>query len=130
MLKERTILAVAAACLDFSHTAVGSGYRSPAHSQMSYSFTCPGGGSGHATYHRKGPPSVGGTLTLWVNGRYIHDHSTISGLMSTHNLETISASCEDGRVVVFLTLWHVEKQRSVNLTAHVDEQGQATISGP
>ena len=130
MLKEATILIVAATCLTFACSAAGSGYRSPEHSQLTYSFTCAGGGSGHATYHRKGAPSVGGTLTLWVNGQYIHSHSAISSLMGTHNLETISASCEDGRVAVFLTLWHVEKQQSVSLTAHVDEQGEATITGP
>ena len=124
------IFATAFACMVATGTVVASGYRSPAHSQLSYSFTCPGNASGHATYQRKGYPAKGGILTLWVNGQDLHGHSGIAPLMHTHNLQAISASCEDGRAVVFLELWDLAAQKVVRLTVHVNEQGQAQVAGP
>lgn len=107
-----------------------SGYGAPAHTQLSYSFTCPGGASGHANYHRKGYPATGGTLTLWVNGQDVHSHPAILPLMGTHVVQAITAACEGARAVVFLELSDPAEAKTATLTVHVDDQGHARVDWP
>lgn len=81
---------------------VASGFRDPAHSQMTYSFTCPSGASGHVSYTKDFERSPSSRLTIWVNGKYIHELPHIAAQLKVRNIEKVGASCEGDNTLLYL----------------------------
>ena len=109
--------------------AIASGWKSPAHSQFNYSFTCVGGASGHISYIRNAPPNQQGELKLWVNGAYLQQDSKVAPLLLGKNIESVAASCDGGTTIIFLRIWSFEQQQEATVTIHVDDSGKVVSAG-
>lgn len=101
-LLDTITAALLAAVLVLPMVAGASGYRQPAHSQLSYSFTCPSGTSGHVTYTKDFVSEPSSRLHIWVNGKYIHDLPQVARALQARNIEQVQASCEGDTTVVFV----------------------------
>ena len=79
-------------------SAGASGYLSPAHSQLTYSFTCPSGASGHITYSKdfvitESSLDRDSRLSIWINGKYVHNEPQFADALKATNIEQVQASC-------------------------------------
>jgi hypothetical protein len=98
-LNSTTLLA---ALLAVPMVSGASGYRQPAHSQLTYSFTCPSGTSGHITYTKDFVTEPRSRLEIWVNGKYIHELPHVAQALKVRNIEQVQASCEGDTTVIFV----------------------------
>ena len=121
---KNVVLVVALASV--AGTTGASGLRSPAHAQLTYSFSCPSGASGHLSYARNAPPHEQTHFTLWVNGSYLHNDPKVASLLSGKNLESVAASCDGDTTVIFVTTWDVQPQQKSIVTIYVDRAGKVT----
>ncbi len=100
MPKNLLVLVLAATML--CSGAHASGFRPPAHSQLSYSFTCPSGASGHIRYTKDFVTDPTSAFSIWVNGHYIQDDPRLSKELHGKNIEQVQASCEGDHTAIFL----------------------------
>lgn len=113
----------------FAVPAQASGYRPPVHSQLTYSFTCPSGSSGHITYTKDFVTDPSSRLTIWVNGNYIQEKPDIASALNVRNIEQVQASCAgDGTVIVVETFdpSRPGDQDVQRVTLHVDLAGNVS----
>ena len=103
-MKLRTVLPLLAV-LTCAPSANASGYRSPAHSQLSYSFTCQSGSSGHIIYTRDTLGGQASSLRMWVNGSYIDEAPEVSKALLGRNIEQIQASCTTDQTLVIVSVF-------------------------
>jgi len=109
-----------------------SGYRSPAHSQLTYSFTCPAGTSGHLSYSKDFVDVQTSRLTIWVNGKYIHDDAKLAALLDGKNIEQVQASCGAGETLIFVETFQPGAKEGTGLkviTIYVDSSGNISSVG-
>jgi hypothetical protein len=92
-----------------------SGFRAPAHSQMTYSFTCPSGASGHVSYTKDFDQEPTSRLTIWVNGKYIHEAPHIAAQLKVRNIEKVGASCEGDNTLVYLQTFDPSREEGKGL---------------
>ena len=109
-----------------------SGYRPPAHSQLTYSFTCPTGTSGHLSYTKDFVDEHTSRLTIWVNGKYIHDDAKLAALLDGKNIEQVQASCGAGATLIFVETFQPGAKEGTGLrviTIYVDSSGNISSVG-
>lgn len=107
-----------------------SGWRSPAHAQLNYSFTCPGGASGHASYSLDASDARRSSeLRIWVAGSYIQNDPKVASFLASEHIESVSASCEGENTLIALVTWNIEKQRQQTVTIYVDQAGKVVAAG-
>jgi len=124
MMKQRSLVGVAG--LLFVSAAAASGYRPPAHSDLTYSFTCPSGASGHLRYVVDFQTEFNSKLTMWVNGQHIHDDPMVSAGLGARSVEQLQASCGGDSTLVFLMVFDPEKSKTSRFTITVDRSGAVT----
>ena len=110
-----------------SSAAHASGFRPPAHSQLTYSFTCPSGTSGHISYTKDFVTDPSSALSIWVNGRYIQDDPRLSKELHGKNIEQVQASCEGENTAIFLLTFQPgasEESRSKSVMVQIDRSGR------
>ena len=117
---------VAVTSLLFASAAGASGYRPPEHSELSYSFTCPSGASGHLRYVVDFVTEFTPKLTMWVNGQYIQDDPMISAGLRGKNIEQLQASCGGESTLVILQTFDPETSKLSRFTISVDRSGTVT----
>lgn len=111
--------------------ANASGYRPPAHSELSYSFTCPSGASGHLRYVIDFAAESSRRLTLWVNGRYLQDDPALAAALRGKNIEQLQASCEGDNTLLILRTFAPDADEPAALgwvQVHVDRAGATTVA--
>ena len=110
--------------------AQASGYRAPAHSQMTYAYTCPSGASGHVSYTTDFATARVTRLTLWANGRDLHDLPEVSAALKVRNIEKVSASCGGDTTLIFIETYEPSRGESEalkTLTLTIDRTGTAVL---
>ena len=125
--KSLALLALALQSL-ISHA---SGYRPPAHSQLTYSFTCPSGTSGHIAYTRDFITEPSSRLSIWVNGKYIHEVPHIAAALKVRNIEQVQASCQGDTTVIFVETFEPSRGEGKYLNVvpiFVDRAGNASLA--
>jgi hypothetical protein len=100
MAKKFIVLVLAVTM--FCSAAHASGFRPPAHSQLTYSFTCPSGASGHISYTKDFVTDPTSAFSIWVNGQYIQDDPKLSKELHGKNIEQVLATCEGDNTAIFL----------------------------
>ncbi len=108
----------------FVSVANASGFRPPAHSNLVYSFTCPSGASGHLRYVVDFTTEYSSSLTLWVNGQYLHEDPSVVGALRGRNVEQLQASCEGDRTRVWVHTFNPESVEQGTVTIDVDRTGK------
>lgn len=109
-----------------------SGYRPPAHSQLTYSYTCPSGTSGHIAYSKDFTDAPRTRLTIWANGRYLHEDAGLAQALAVRHIEQVQASCEGDTTVLFIETFEPsrgEGRMLRMLTVYVDRAGTARLAG-
>lgn len=107
-----------------------SGYRPPSHSQLSYSFTCPSGSSGHISYTRDFASEPQSRLEIWVNGRYVHADAGVAAALAVRNIEQVQASCEGDTTLILIETFQSgadEGKRLATVSLFVDRDGKVTL---
>ena len=117
-----TILAAIAGLL-IASVATASGLRPPAHSNLSYSFTCPTGASGHLSYVIDFATDFSPKLTIWVNGRYIHEDQEVTEAIRGHNVQQLLASCGEDQTRIWLRTYNPGDVDTGIVTIDVDRAG-------
>ena len=128
MTRSFVVLAMAAA----SFGAAASGYRTPAHSQLTYSFTCPSGTSGHIAYTRDFVDAPASRLQIWVNGKYIHEVPHLAAALKVRNIEQVQASCEGDSTLLFVETFEPSRGEGKSLEVvhiFVDRAGNVAPDG-
>jgi hypothetical protein len=85
-----------------STLAHASGPQVPIHAQLSYSFTCPSGASGHLSYTQDSAEKPSSQLSLWVNGSYIHSDSRLVTALHGKSIDQLLGGCEGEKTTVML----------------------------
>ena len=112
--------------------AQASGYRPPAHSQLTYSFTCPSGTSGHISYAKDFVSAPTSRLHIWVNGQYVHEAPEVAAALKVRNIEQVQASCEGDRTVIFVETFQPEAGEGKQLKTvplFIDRAGNVSAVG-
>ncbi|MFC0682921.1 hypothetical protein ACFFGH_34265 [Lysobacter korlensis] len=111
--------------------SVASGFRAPAHSQMTYSFTCPSGTSGHVSYTKDFDREPSSRLTIWVNGKYVHEVPHVAAELKVRNVEKVGASCEGDNTLLYLQTFDPSRGEGKELKVvylHVNRAGEVSPS--
>lgn len=125
LIKRLALLAIAVAPL----AASASGYRPPAHSQLTYSFTCPSGSSGHITYTKDFVEKATSRVQIWVNGKYVHDVPEIAEALNVRHIEQVQASCEGDSTLIIVETFDPPRGEGKELTTvtfSVDRAGNVS----
>lgn len=100
MPASRTVVAIA--FLAATGSAQATGMKAPTHSQLTYSFTCPSGASGHVSYMKDFGSKQTSELRRWVNGNYLQDDPRIADGIKGRNIEQLDVGCEGDRTIILL----------------------------
>ena len=125
-MAARNAFMLLVAILALPAPASASGYRQPAHSQLTYSFTCPSGSSGHISYTRDFVAAPSARLEIWVNGKYLHGLPQVAQALQVRNIEQVQASCEGDSTVIFIETFEPTRGEGKQLkvvTLFVDRDG-------
>lgn len=109
--------------------ATASGYRPPAHSQLTYSFTCPSGTSGHITYTKDFVSEARSHLRIWVNGNYVHEVPGVAEALKVRNIEQVQASCGGDETLVIVETFDPPRGKDKKLQVvviRVDSDGNVS----
>src|SRR5688500_3698796 len=82
--------------------ASASGIRQPSHSQLTYSFTCPSGSSGHVSYTKNFVAEATSRFEIWVNGKYVHEVPHVAAALKVRSIEKVHASCGADSTLLFV----------------------------
>ncbi len=128
----KTFPALILAVTMFCSGAHASGFRPPAHSQLTYSFTCPSGASGHISYTKDFVTDPTSAFSIWVNGHYIQDDPRLSNELRGKNIEQVQASCEGDHTAIFLLTFQPgasEEFPSRRVMIQIDRSGKVGSVG-
>lgn len=115
-----------------STSTLAAGPQSPNHAQMSYSFTCPSGASGHMSYSEDSSDKQQIQLNIWVNGRYLQSEPRVVAALRGKHIEQLLAGCEGEKTTVLLRVSAENKLASSApawITVLVDRTGQVVWVG-
>lgn len=132
MLVKKNVAVLIMLAVGSASTLAAGGPQPPNHAQISYSFTCPSGASGHMSYSEDSTDKQLTQLNIWVNGRYLQGEPRVVAAVQGKHIDQLLGGCEGEKTTVLLrvsTANKLESNQPVWVTVLVDRSGQVVWVG-